>query len=417
MHKNIIILAILIISILIPLAAVDVSYNGLSHTSLAMSFDGGDITHYKQSINLSVDMYKDISHLFIQPYVTIAKDESVSFNIREAYAEFYLDNIDIKVGKQIIASGQADALFLTDIITPRNLQDFVLTETPDLKKGIPAIKGSYYIGDYTIEGIWVTQFSPTSLYDSSSIWSSLPLILPPSATVTMREPEMPEISLENSEVFAKLHYFGSLINYEIVGGYTYSDEPHISSLTVTYPSPLAVTLSQEYDHYSVIGGSLSTVVGPVVIRGESILSFDKAFSSVTTAPAPSTVAEGHNYLQALFGVDWKLLGFDISNQYMLSYITEHHDSLVYQGRYVDEFSHVATLRVQKKFFDDRFTFQLFTIAELEPFNALLRPSLTYEIEDAVSVKTEVLLFMGDEEGLYGKYKDNSLIALSLYWYF
>ena len=417
MHKKLILFAIASIVIILPLAAIDVSYNGLSQTSFASRFEEGDIAHYKQSIDLSVDMYKDLSHFFIQPYATIEKDESVSFDIREAYVEIYLDNIDLKIGKQIVVAGEADALYLTDIISPRNLQDFVLTETRDMRKGVPAIKSSLFLGDYTVDAIWITQAVSTTTFSPSSIWYYPPTLLPPTASVTINEPSTPDALLENSEVFGALRYFGSSISYELVGGYTYSDDSHISSLSITSPSPLEVTLEQEYGRYPVVGGSISTTAKSIVIRGEANVSFDKPFSSIDTTGALSVTVENHNYIQGLVGLDWKLLGFDMSLQYMLSYISDYHEHIVFQGKYTDEYSHIATYRMQKKFFEDKFTFQLFTIAELNPINGLIRPSLTYEIEDAVSLKAEVLLFVGDESGVYGKYRDNALTAVSLYWYF
>ena len=408
----------MILTIILPLTATDVSYSGLSHTSLATRFTKADIAHYKQSIDLSIDMYKDISHFFIQPYASISKDNDFSFDMREAYAEFYLNNLDLKIGKQIIVAGGADALFLTDIISPRNIKDFVLTETPDMRIGVPAIKGSYYLGDYTVDAIWIAQAIPTSTFAQDSIWSLPPSLFPPNLNVTIDPPTTPELSLENSEVFGKLRYFGSSISYEIVTGFAYSDEPHINDLTVALPN---VTLEQSFDRYPILGGSLNTAVGPVVIRGETNISFNKAFTSISKNPGPPLTAtatvEEHNYIQGLVGLDWKLFGFDMSSQYMLSYISDYNERLVHQGRYASEFSHLATFRLNKKFLDDKFTFQLFTLIELDPLNALVRPSLTYEIEDAVSLKAEVLLFAGDETGLYGKYKDNSLTSISLYWYF
>jgi hypothetical protein len=417
MYKKIIIKSILLLFILLPLAAVDVSYNGLAHTSFATRFKEGDIAHYKQSIDLSIDMYKDISHFYIQPYATISKDNPVSFDIREAYVEFYLDSVDVKIGKQIIVSGQADALYLTDIVSPRNLKDFVLTETTDMRIGVPAVKASYYFGNYTFDGIWIAQGIPTTTYSQDSIWSSPSNLLPSSATITTNIPPTPELLIENSEVFAKLRYFGSSISYEFIVGNTYSDEPHISNLTITTPSPLAGTLDLQFDRYPILGGSFSTTLGSFVVRGESILSFNKAFSVLETTPSPSVVEEEHHYLQGLIGLDWKLFGFDMSSQYMLSHIFDYHEGIVHQGISANEYTHLTTFRVQKKFFEDRFTFQLFSLIELNPLNALIRPSITYAIEDAVSLKAEVLLFVGDENGLYGKYKDNSLTSLSLYWYF
>ena len=417
MYKKIITKSIILLLITIPLLATDVSYNGLAHTSFATRFMEGDIAHYKQSIQLSIDMYKDISHFFIQPYATISKDNPISFDIREAYIELYLDNMDVKIGKQIIVSGQADALYLTDIVSPRNVADFVLSETSDMRIGIPAVKASYYFGNYTFDGIWIAQAIPTTTYSPDSIWSSPSNLLPSSATITTNIPPTPELLIENSEVFAKLRYFGPSISYEIIAGNTYSDEPYISNLTITTPSPLAGILDLKFDRYPILGGSFSTILGSFVVRGESILSFNKTFSAIETAPSPSVIEEEHHYLQGLIGFDWKLFGFDMSSQYMLSYIFDYHEGIVHQGMSTTEYSHLATFRVQKKFFEERFTFQLFSLIELNPLNTLIRPSVTYAVEDAVSLKAEILLFVGDENGLYGKYKNNSLTSLSLNWYF
>jgi hypothetical protein len=55
--------------------------------------------------------------------------------------------------------------------------------------------------------------------------------------------------------------------------------------------------------------------------------------------------------------------------------------------------------------------------ELEPANALIRPSLSYNFGDGVLLEGGVDLFVGDEEGTFGVYQDNSMAWAALRWYF
>ena len=54
---------------------------------------------------------------------------------------------------------------------------------------------------------------------------------------------------------------------------------------------------------------------------------------------------------------------------------------------------------------------------LTPADGLLRPSVSYSIEDGVEIETGAELFFGDDEGSFGQYADNSLAYVSLRWYF
>jgi hypothetical protein len=73
--------------------------------------------------------------------------------------------------------------------------------------------------------------------------------------------------------------------------------------------------------------------------------------------------------------------------------------------------------VQDTFLDERLTARLFTYVELDPANALFRPSLSYNLGDGVIVEGGAEIFVGDEGGTFGSYQDNSLAFLSLRWYF
>lgn len=91
--------------------------------------------------------------------------ESSQFSGRllEGYGNFYLGNIDVRVGKQNIVWGRADALNPTDVLTPK---DFTLLSAKDEEErriGTAALKANFYRGGYTLSMIWLPIFNPTTL--------------------------------------------------------------------------------------------------------------------------------------------------------------------------------------------------------------------------------------------------------------
>ncbi|MEE9610448.1 MAG: DUF1302 family protein, partial [Desulfatiglandales bacterium] len=93
----------------------------------------------------------------------IEGDYPVDVMLWEAYIElspFVSENLDLKIGRQRIAWGTADAFNPTDNLNPNDLTDFL-----DFEEKIPslALKGSYYYEDYTITGVWLPLFEPALL--------------------------------------------------------------------------------------------------------------------------------------------------------------------------------------------------------------------------------------------------------------
>jgi len=393
------------------LSAADISFTGLSQTKIALALENAVIPYYEQKVDMNIDIYKDMSHLFIQPYLSVDQDEKIEFNMREFYADFYLDTIDIRVGKQIIATGQADGLYLTNMISPLNMSDFLLSETHELQKGVPAGKISYYHDAFTFTGMWISHFVPAKTFTSDSYWFNSPTLLS-GGTVNMEEPGTPEFSLENSEVFAKASYFGALATVEVFGGNTWTDTPYASSFDAG-----TSTIAAEYGRYSVLGAAVSAPVSSTVLRTEILASFDKPFTSVVPGTPPAVSVQEHAVIDGLIGVDADLAGFSISAQYRGTYTADFNDTLITDGRQAKEYLQLATLNIQKSFLDDTLTAQLFAIAEFDEFNMLIRPSITWIIEDAVEIEAELILFVGDEEGTYGAYSDRSVTSLSLNYYF
>ncbi|HEX29698.1 TPA: hypothetical protein ENG04_06420, partial [Candidatus Poribacteria bacterium] len=90
-----------------------------------------------------------------------------SIDLKEAYLDVYsflIDNLDLRMGKQIVIWGTADRINPTSNICPDDLEDvFDFGE----KLGVNSIKASLYwsVGetDLTLTGVFVPVFTPSIL--------------------------------------------------------------------------------------------------------------------------------------------------------------------------------------------------------------------------------------------------------------
>lgn len=380
------------------LHAGDIELTGMLRSYTGSRFSEADTPAAEQTVDLSLQGWGDLSRMLINPYVYVDADGELDAGIREAYIDLFLPSLDIRIGKQAVVWGEAEGAFITDIVSPQDLRSFILADFREVRMGVAAVKADWYAGPFTIETVWLPRFVPASQPDADSIWhtASMP---------DMSGAQLPGSELENSEVFGKISYFGSAFNAELMAGYAWDDLP-----VLTGPAPSAVV---GYERLTVAGGSFSTTIGSVVLRTEAAAYLDRAFTRVETPGAPPTLGTAeHHQIHALGGLDWSMAGIDFSSQYIAQYIHDWNESLM-----AEEYVQTVTFRMRDSFLSDTLTLQLFGYFGLDPADALLRPSLTWSLEDGVELETGAEIFLGDETGTFGRYADNSLAYLSLRWYF
>jgi Protein of unknown function (DUF1302) len=401
MKKTVIILLIIMAAVSMA-GAQDLEISGMLRSQLAMGVESGDFHEIKETLKMDLEYWGDMGFLHVSPYLnvnplTLAGDQT-EWGIREAYIDLYGEFLDLRIGKQAVFWGQAEGAFITDIVSPQNLSSFILADFEEIRLGIPAIKVTAYAGPLTLEAIWVQKFIPSILPGTDSVWRT-------SLMPNLSGAALPEATLKNSEIFVRASFFGSRLTFELVGGYNWDDHP------VAEGSPSAPNLV--YHRSILTGGILSTTLGSLGIRAEGSVTLDKTFSLLQLGAPPVLITQKHHFIQGLIGVDGNFEEYSLSAQYLLQYITDFDSALVNQKEMV----HTATLRIQRKFLDERLTATLFGYAGFEPLNSLIRPEVSYWIEDGLKVSAGADIFLGEEGGRFGMYTDKSQITTSLHWYF
>jgi hypothetical protein len=400
--KKYILAFLIILAAAAAISAQELEINGNLRSDQVLGLETGDFHKIRETLNLKLEYWGEQGTLYVSPYLHIDPLSTIGdqpeWGIREAYIDLFWDSMDLRVGKQAVFWGQAEGAFITDIVSPQNLGSFILADFEEIRLGVPAVKATAYIGPLTLETIWVQKFVPAILPGADSLWRTG--LMPDLSGVIL-----PEANLENSEIFARASYFGPLMTLEIMGGYSWNDLP------VAEGSPMNPDLI--YHRSFITGGNLSTTVGAIGLRAEGAVTLNKPYSLLQPGSSPVLVIDNHHLIQGLIGLDGTIGDFNLSVQYILNYINNFNPALVNQK----EILHTTTLRIQRKFLEDRLTATLFSYVGFDPMDSLLRPEVSFWIEDGLKVSAGADIFLGEPEGKFGIYEGKSQITASLQWYF
>ncbi len=387
-------LLLLLIGPSITSTAQDLTFNGYvrNYTGVRIG-EEPDYSIVQNTFDLKLEYFADMVALKVNPVIKHYAAGELEIDLKEAYVDLYFDQVDLRIGKQQIIWGMAEGVFITDVVSPKDLSEFLLPDFDEIRIGVNALKTDLYIGPTTFEIVLIPVFTPTVQPEPGSIWSVTPSYPVTPDIKATREVEM---SLENSEVFAKFSYLDSLLDFEIMGGYMWDDEP-----TPHVTNPMSLEITPEHHRLALAGGSFSTTVAGIVFRGEGAFYYGKHFR--TDDPATGEGVVQKEYIHYLVGSDFSLQGIDCSAQYIQQIILDYDNSIVN-----DQLEHMASFRISKRFLRETLRLELFSYIGLNEPDALLRPKIVYDLTDGLELLFGSNIFLGNE-GMFGQYNDNNMV--------
>lgn len=404
--KKILISAGFIILISNVLIAQDTQMRGyVRNYTGALLEEGGDFSIIQNTFNLELEKTGMDMGFRVNPYVYHYTKEELDYGLREAYIDLYFDKIDIRLGKQQIIWGKADGVFITDVISPKDLREFLLPEFEEIRMGITALKLDYYMGNNSFELVWTPEFVPTHYPDKESIW--FPNIFPTGVEVDQSKKNI-KPSIENSEVFLKYSMLSSKFDLELMGGYMWDDDPAMHQerfMSQGSIMPDSVVIKPEHHRLTLAGGSFSTEISGVVVRGEGAYYKDKYFPDFSLNNPDGTIRK--DYAHYLVGFDFLIGGVNFSSQFIQEVIFDYEETIQQE-----EFENTMTFLVQEDFLNNKLSLEFFMYYGFENNDALIRPTATYEVASGVNLITGANLFTGSE-GRFGQYNQNDMVYFKL----
>ena len=409
--KGIIRILILITSQFVKAQNTEIS--GFVRNYTGALYDNGDFAILQNTLNLNLTKSGDKIAFKANPMLYHYNTDSLDLRLRELYLDLYFKNFDLRIGKQQVVWGKADGVFITDIVSPLNLSEFLLPDFDEIRTGVIATKFNYYIGNSTVEVIWMPIITPTETPSTSSIWYMTPDF--PVAPTFDYSKENIDPSLENSEIFVKYSAMTSKIDFEIMGAYTWDDYPtmHVEKqFDMSSGSPVLTDLNITPEHHrlSVGGGSFSTEIKGVILRGEAAYYNGKYFQTEDPLQLESIVQK--DYLHYLVGLDFIIGGVNLSTQFIQQTILDYDKNILNE-----EAENTMTFLARYDLLRETLHLELFSYVGLTYNDALIRPKISYDFDDSFSILLGSNIFIGDSDGRFGQYKDNSMIYAKLKYNF
>ena len=84
------------------------------------------------------------------------KDSPVAAT-RELYLDFFLKNVDIRIGKQYVVWGVLEGVRITDEINPIDFRELILPDLLDYRIPLWTVKVDHYRGDTTYQFLWIPE--------------------------------------------------------------------------------------------------------------------------------------------------------------------------------------------------------------------------------------------------------------------
>jgi len=326
---------------------------------------------------------------------SVKKDQRTDFFWRETYLDFSAGEWEFRLGAQNIVWGEVVGLFFADVVSARDLREYLLPSFDIIRQPQWAARGEYFFGDSKLELVWipVPTFDNIGKPGSDFYPAPLPSPTPQAAADQFADPTKPDRNLSNSNYGVR---FGSLVGGWDLAAFYYRA---FATSPTFYRNPDG-TFQPQYDRIWQIGGTMSKDLGSVVMRAEAVYANGSYFAS-TDPTAPRGVVQRNT-------LDWI-----VSGEMPFESVDGRVNVQVFQRLYfngsadavaLDTGSFGASLLVSAKI-TSSIEPSLQWIQGFGGAGAMIRPRVNWYAARNLVVGIGADIFNGDIDGLFGRYNN------------
>ena len=333
--------------------------------------------------------------------------DQVDLELRELYLQASLGDAFLTLGKQQIVWGKADGLKVLDVVNPQTFREFILPEFDDSRIPLWSVNVETRLRGIDVQAILVPDqtYHEIPRADAAFAITASRFVppSPPGVPVTQLAPRRPNRFLADADTGVRLATFWEGWDLSLLYLYHYEDVP----VPRRQATPTGLLVTPEYDRAHLVGGTFSRAFGSLTVRGELGYTVGRALSVGNPLDADG-VGES-DVIASVVGLDWS--GFTdtfISLQLFQDYVLDEP-----AGLFRPEADTTTTLFLRRQFLNEMLSAELRWLANVNDGDGLIRPKVSYEVNDAASVWAGADVFYGDGDGLFGQFGDNDRIVFGL----
>ena len=318
--------------------------------------------------------------------VTLPREKDASgVAIRELYADMYLGDLDVRLGKQFVVWGVLEGVRITDEINPMDFRELILPDLLDYRIPLWMAKLDYYRPEASYQVLWIPDIRFHKPAPPGSEWELLQEV------PGTRYPQ--SFKYENSEFGFKVNT--NLWDTELAFSYFYTwDDFPVIFRHVLLDQSIEPQFFSTYTRLSMYGATFVKQIGAQILKGEVAYVTGKYF-------AATNVDENHDgwldkngefkreHIRWGLGMDFNWRGADISPSVVQWIILNYHPAIIQ-----DQFDTGINLFVRKEYPESSIIFSLLAIYLVNLEEVYLKPKWTFRITDHFQVATGLDMFFG-----------------------
>jgi hypothetical protein len=341
----------------------------------------------------------------------VRRDQRYDFTLRENYLDVSTGNLELRLGRQHVVWGEMVGLFIADVVSARDMREFILPE-PELEMlRIPqwAARAEYFADDMKAELLWIPVPSIDDIgkpgvpgIRGAAPADFYPFPIPgPGGTVFLGE-ERPSHKLSDSNYGFR---FSALKGgWDMAGFYYHSVDVNPTFYRTVIPAAVPVFVYQaRHDTIDQYGATLAKDLGATVLKAEAVYTTGRQFN-VTRIAQPNGLV-GQRTVDYAIGLDFTLSGDTRLNLQLFQRIFTNHDPDILQRKYESG----ATVLLDGIKLANNLEARALLVHSLNRSDWLFRPKLTWMFERNWRLAVGADIFGGPATGLFGRHDNNDRV--------
>jgi hypothetical protein len=327
----------------------------------------------------------------------VAHNQRATASLRETYLDISAGDWDFRLGRQHVVWGEMVGLFFADVVSARDLREFILPEFDTLRTPQWAARAEYFKDDFHAELLWV----PVATYDEIGKPGAefYPYqAVAPGLNPLYRNEVKPGRSLNNGNYGVRVSL---LRNGWDLSGFAYRSMDIQQTFYREIVGPIAY-FEPRHDRITQVGGTLAKDFGSVVLKGEGVHTRGRKFGVFDIADADGLVAQ--NTLDWAAGLDFTLPANTRFNVQLFQRVFFDHDP----GIIPEQRENGYSLYLNKKL-GSKWEAQATFIASLNRTDWLFRPRVQWNFEKNWRLLAGIDIFKGPPLGMFGQYDNRDRV--------
>jgi hypothetical protein len=338
---------------------------------------------------------------------SVSHDQRAKFQFGETYLDFSTGSLDWRVGRQQIVWGEMVGLFFADVVSAKDLREFVLPDFQVLRVPQWAVRSEYFKDDFHAELVWIPFPSydeigkPFELGKAGSGSDFYPYPVSPAGIPLVMDEKKPGYGLNHTNYGLRLSQLSHGWDFS---GFWYSS---MDSQPTFYRDAIKPQVFYpRHDRIWQAGGTVAKDLGTFVLKAEAVYTDGRHFNVTNLSAGDGLVQQ--NTLDWVVGLDFNPTSETRLNTQLFQRIFFDHapDTLF------DQYESGISLLVNHKF-PHNWEAEALLIHSLNRSDWMARPKVTWGFQPNWRMNMGVDVFSGPPTGLFGQYDNKDRVYTEL----